>query len=162
MSVNKYLPHVYVLPEDDANRQVVNGFRLDPALVDYRIHVLEEAGGWHETLDRFCSIYSAEMDRFPERLMILIIDFDDSLDRLDYAKGRIPLHLRDRVFIIGALREPEDLKRELGSYETIGLAMARDCREGTNNIWGHLQLRHNAGEIVRLRTQVRPILFPPA
>jgi hypothetical protein len=160
MSVNKYRPHVYVLPEDDANRQVVNGFRLEPSLADNRIHVLEEAGGWNETLDRFCSIYSFEMERFPERLMILLIDLDGKVDRLEFAKGRIPEHLRDRVFILGALNEPEDLTSELGSYETIGLAMARDCREGTDTIWDHEQLRHNAGEIVRLRAHVRPILFP--
>jgi hypothetical protein len=29
MSVNKYHPHVLVLPEDDANRQLANGFLLD-------------------------------------------------------------------------------------------------------------------------------------
>ena len=29
MSVNKYQPHVLVLPEDDANRQLANGFLLD-------------------------------------------------------------------------------------------------------------------------------------
>jgi hypothetical protein len=27
--VNRYLPHVLVLPEDDANRQIANGFVLD-------------------------------------------------------------------------------------------------------------------------------------
>jgi hypothetical protein len=160
MSVNNYLPHVYVLPEDDANRQVLNGFLLDPSLVDYRIRVLEEAGGWHETLDRFCSIYADEMDRFPTRFMVLVIDFDGRADRLNVAKAKIPQHLLDRVFVLGALKEPEDLKRELGSYETIGLAMARDCREGTDTVWGHQQLRHNASEIGRLRLLVRPILFP--
>ena len=160
MSVNKHLPHVYVLPEDDANRQVANGFLLEPSLVDYRIRVLEEAGGWHETLERFCSIYAAEMDRFPQRFMILVIDFDGKTDRLDIARSKIPEHLSERVFILGSLKEPEDLKRELGTYEDIGLAMARDCREGTDVIWAHQQLRHNAAEIGRLRAQVRPILFP--
>jgi len=29
MSVNGHLPHVLVLPEDDANRQLANGFVLD-------------------------------------------------------------------------------------------------------------------------------------
>jgi hypothetical protein len=161
MSVNKHLPHVYVLPEDDANRQVANGFLLEPSLVDYRIRVLEEAGGWREVLDRFCSIYAAEMDRFLNRFMVLIIDFDGRADRLDEAKKRIPDHLTDRVFILGALNEPEDLRPELGSFETIGLAMARDCREGTELIWAHPLLRHNANEINRLQVQVRPILFPP-
>jgi hypothetical protein len=159
MSVNRYLPHVYVLPEDDANRQVLNGFLLEPSLFDYRIHVLEEAGGWVETLDRFCSIYANEMDRFPTRFMVLVIDFDGRPDRLELAKSRIPQHLLERVFIIGALREPEDLKPQLGSYEAIGLGMARDCREGSNVIWGHEQLRHNAAEIARLRLQLRTILF---
>ena len=40
MSVNKYLPHVLVLPEDDANRQLANGFLLDPNLLDRRIQLL--------------------------------------------------------------------------------------------------------------------------
>jgi len=55
MSVNRHSPHVYVLPEDDANRQIANGFLLDPSIVDYRIRVLEEAGGWKETLGNLCT-----------------------------------------------------------------------------------------------------------
>jgi hypothetical protein len=160
MSVNKYLPHVYVLPEDDANRQMTNGFLLDQSLASSRIRILEEAGGWSEVLDRFCSIYTTEMDHYPERLMVLLIDFDDHADRLDLAKSRVPQHLSNRVFIIGTLTEPEDLRRAVGSYESIGLALARDCREGTDSTWTHRLLRHNEGEVGRMRTQVRPILFP--
>ena len=44
-------------------------------------------------------------------------------------------------------------------YEDIGRAMAKDCREETNTTWGHGRLRHNAGELDRLRQHVRPILF---
>lgn len=29
---NKHKPHVIVLPEDDANRQIANGFLLDPSI----------------------------------------------------------------------------------------------------------------------------------
>jgi hypothetical protein len=72
-------------------------------------------------------------------------------------KARIPEHLTDRVYALGASSEPEDLRVDLGSYETIGLAMAKDCREGTNTIWEHPFLRHNAGELDRLRG--RPIIF---
>jgi len=53
MSVNKYLPHVLVLPEDDANRQLANGFQLDVFLATRRMQILEEAGGWQEVLNRF-------------------------------------------------------------------------------------------------------------
>ena len=55
--------------------------------------------------------------------------------------------------------EPEALRAALGSYETIGRALAKDCREGTDTTWEHRLLRHNSGEIGRLRERVRPILF---
>jgi hypothetical protein len=32
MSANKYKPHVVVLPEDDANRQLANGFLTHPVV----------------------------------------------------------------------------------------------------------------------------------
>ena len=100
------------------------------------------------------------MDTYPKRLMVLLIDFDGKEDRLAKAKEAIPDHLQDRVFILGAWTEPEALKPDLGSYETIGRAMAKDCREGTDTTWDHDLLRHNSAEIGRLRERVRPILFP--
>ena len=159
MSVNKYRPHVFVLPEDDANRQLANGFLLDQSLATRRIQVLEEVGGWNEVVDHFLSEHVAEMDHYPHRSMVLLLDFDGDAARLEYVRDRIPGHLTDRVFVLGALNEPEDLKPALGSYETIGSAMARDCREETDATWGHDLLRHNAGELDRLRQRVRPILF---
>ncbi len=159
MSVNKYLPHLYVLPEDDANRQVANGFYLDEGLIERQFYVLEEAGGGREVIERFCSIYAAEMDRIPARFMVLLIDFDNRTDRLQLLENRIPAHLRDRVFVLGALSEPEDLKQDLGSFEMIGLTIARECREDADSIWNHRLLRHNAAEIGRLRTRVRSFLF---
>ena len=160
MSVNKYLPHVYVLPEDDANRQIANGFFLDHGLHRRQFYVLEEAGGWTNVLDNFCSVHVLEMEKTPTRYMILAIDLDDNLGRLELAKSRIPEHLVDRVFVLCTLSEPEKLKPDLGSFETIGLGIARDCREGTNTVWGHRLLTHNATEISRLRDLVQPILFP--
>ncbi len=159
MSVNRYQPHVLVLPEDDANRQLANGFLLDQSLSTRKIQVLEEAGGWNEVLDRFKSDHVIELDRYPQRFMVLLIDFDGREDRLGTARAVIPDHLKDRVFVLGAWSEPEALRQDLGSYETIGLAMAKDCREETDATWGHHLLRHNAGELDRLRKHVLPILF---
>jgi len=160
MSVNKYLPHVLVLPEDDANRQLANGFLLDQYRSTWKIQVLEEVGGWVQVLEHFLSDHAVAMDRYPGRFMVLLIDFDGRQERLQDARETIPERLTDRVFILGALSEPEALKANLGSYETIGLAMARDCREETTTTWGHVLLRHNANELDRLREHVRPILFP--
>ncbi len=161
MSCNRYLPHVFVLPEDDANRQIANGFLLDQTLSPRSIQVLEEAGGWHEVINRFLSDHVAGLQRYPDRSMVLLIDFDGDADRLSGIKARIPEHLTERVYVLGALNEPEDLKNAgLGGYETIGMAMAQDCREETDKTWGHRLLRHNAGELERLRERLRPILFP--
>lgn len=160
MSVNKFLPHVYVLPEDDANRQIANGFFLDGFLLQRQFYILEVAGGWNEVLQRFCSIYAAEMEKTATRYMVLLIDLDNRVDRLADAQKRIPEQLRGRVFILGVLSEPEDLKPQLGSFESIGLAMAKDCREDADSIWAHPLLQHNKPELDRLRAQVRRILFP--
>jgi hypothetical protein len=100
------------------------------------------------------------MDRYPNRFMVLLIDFDGHEDRLAYAMKAIPERLTERVFILGVLTEPEDLKRAgLGSYEEIGQDLAKDCREDTDTTWGHDLLRHNSGEVDRLRDCVRPFLF---
>lgn len=161
--INRYQPHVLVLPEDDANRKLANGFLLDldPSAFT-KIQVLPEVGGWRVVLDTFESDHVAEMDRFTERYMVLLIDFDGEEGRVNDAKRRIPERLSDRVFILGAWTKPEKLKSAgLGSYETIGKAIAKDCREDTDTTWGHHLLRHNASEIDRLRRQVRAILFQP-
>jgi hypothetical protein len=162
MSVNKYQPHVFVLPEDDANRQLAKSFLQEPTLLIRRIQVLPEVGGWAQVLARFESDHVIEMDRYPYRFMVLLIDCDGREDRLNNAKARIPERLGERVFILGTLTNPEGLRADLPSYETIGLGLAKDCREGTDNIWGHELLQHNASELDRLRECVRPILFPPS
>jgi hypothetical protein len=159
MSVNKYQPHVYVLPEDDANRQLANGFLLHPNLRTRKIQVLPEAGGWHEVLNRFASEHINGMERYGHRFMVLVIDCDGNPDRVAEARDRIPPSLQNRVFIIGSLSQPEALRTELGSYEAIGQALANDCCANTNATWGHALLNHNAAELERLRQHVFPIIF---
>jgi hypothetical protein len=159
VSANNYQPHVYVLPEDDANRQLANGFLLDQSLVTRRIQVLEEVGGWTQVLERFCSDHIDRMNRYPDRFMVLLIDFDGDELRLEKARTRIPANLTERVFVLGTSTNPEALRASLGSYETIGLAMARDCHNQTDGVWGHDLLRHNVSELARLNARVRPILF---
>jgi hypothetical protein len=162
MSVNRHQPHVLVLPEDDANRQLANGFRLDQYLLNWKIQVLEEAGGWIKALERFKKDLVEGMNRYACRSVVLLIDFDGHPERLARAKAEIPEHLVERVFILGVLTKPEALRQaNLGSYEEIGLAMAKDCREGTDRVWGHDLLRHNASEVDRLHRCVLPVLFPP-
>ena len=48
MSINKHKLHLLVLPEDDADRQIANGFVIAQGVgLDYRaIQILPEVGGW--------------------------------------------------------------------------------------------------------------------
>jgi len=160
MSADKHQPHVLVLPEDDANRQLARGFLLEQSVSARRIQVLPVAGGWRKVLDSFESDRVKEMDRYLTRFMILLIDLDGHEERLTYAKNFVPTRLIDRVFVLGVLTEPEELKNKLGRrYEAIGQDLARDCRDNSDAIWGHNLLRHNSGEVDRLRDRVRPFLF---
>ena len=160
MSADKHHPHILVLPEDDANRQIANGFRLDPGVAARRIQVERVAGGWTQVLAQFESEHIAGMRRWPARHMILLIDFDQREDRLPLVKASVPDDLAARVFVLGAWSEPENLKKQrLGSYEEIGRKMAADCRQETRTIWAHELLRHNASELERLSLVVRPMLF---
>src|ERR1700730_776598 len=100
------------------------------------------------------------MRKYTERFMVLLIDFDDHVNRLHTMKTAIPEGLRDRVFILRTLTEPESLRQAgLGNYEIIGKGIADDCRGGTQTIWAHDLLRHNEGELARLRTVACGMLF---
>jgi hypothetical protein len=162
MGVNREKPHVFVLPEDDANHQLATGFALGlDQLVGGRFKVLPVARGWIRVLDLFLSDHVAGMRIYPEGFMILLVDFDGDGARLQNVHARIPSDLVDRVFVLGSWLEPQDLTRSgLGSYEEIGLSLAQDCSQRTNVIWDHSLLRHNADELARLRQQVQRILFP--
>ena len=71
---------------------------------------------------------------------------------------------QSRMEVVGAAIENlggriEGAWLTFGDYDTIGSALAKDCRDETDTIWNHNLLRHNASELDRLREHVRPILF---
>ena len=117
MSVNKYKPHVLVLPEDDADRQIANGFILEPNLNQRNIDILRPSGGWPRVVEDFTSIHALDMQKLPVRMMVLLIDFDERDDRLEKVKQQIPEELSDRVFILGVWSNPEKLKQSIGKLE---------------------------------------------
>jgi hypothetical protein len=161
LSADKFKPHVFVLPEDDANKELANGFLLRVDQTRGRqMDVLRVARGRDKVLERFKLDHVTDMVNYPKRFMVLLMDFDGRKDLLESARTSIPENLLNRVFVLGVLTEPEALKAALGrTYEEIGLAMADDCRDGTDTTWGHDLLRHNASELERLRKHVCSILF---
>lgn len=160
MRINKYQPHLLVLPEDDANRQIANGFLLDPKLNSSAIQVLPEARGWKNVVETFTNSYSSTMRQYSHTMIVLLIDFDQNEDRLAYVKQHIPNDLEDRVFVLGVLSEPERLRSDIRkNFEKIGETLANDCPDDTNELWGHELLKHNKTELARMVPSVKSFLF---
>ena len=160
MRINKYLPRLLVLPEDDANRQIANGFSLSSNLDRRRIQVLPPPGGWRKVIAEFENNYVSAMRKYTETRVMLLIDFDDRENRLSYVQSKIPDDLKERVFILGVQSEPENLKRDTKkTFEKIGQALAKDCVNNTNELWGHDLLKHNQAELDRAIADVKPFLF---
>jgi hypothetical protein len=162
MSVNKLRPHILVLPEDDANRQIANGFVQNYNLNDRAIQILPIANGWLKVVEKFKSDHLQNMYRYPDRVMILLIDCDNHINRINDTKlNEIPPDLHDRVFILGVKSEPEKLKQNVsGGFEAVGTNLSNDCVNNTSNAWGHELLVHNAVELNLMTPKVRLILFP--
>ncbi len=160
MSINKYQQHLFVLPKDDANRQIANGFILNLNVNSRAIQVLPEARGWENVVEIFTNEYVTTMRKYTHRMIVLLIDFDEDENRLSYIKDKIPKDLIDRVFVLGVLSEPENLRKDIReNFENIGEALAQDCSDDTNKLWGHNLLKHNQAELDRMIVSVKPFLF---
>lgn len=100
------------------------------------------------------------MRSYPDRMLILLIDFDEQESRYQNVKSRIPGDLNDRVFVLGVWSEPEQLKRKTKkSFERIGDSLAEECPDNRNELWEDDLLKHNRKELDRLVSSVRPFLF---
>ncbi|PID38426.1 MAG: hypothetical protein CSB49_05635 [Proteobacteria bacterium] len=151
-----------VLPEDDHSRQFANGFILHAAVAQRSLQILPPAGGWMKAVERLEGHYFKTMERYPERRLVLVIDFDgEPVGRRTLVQDKTPTSLRPRVFVLGAYQEPEVLCAALGqTAEQVGEGLARGCAEQDLELWQHERLRHNEGERQRLDQRVRGILFP--
>lgn len=162
MSVNAFRPHVLVLSEDEANRNIANGFLLDPSLKLRNIQVLPHAGGWQVVLDKFDNELIPRLNKYPDCRVILLIDFDNDFNnRSVVVSDKIPGPLKNRVFLLGTAKEPECLKAQLGqSFEEIGKTLSEACANNRqSSLWQHQHLKHNQPELMRLIADVRPFLF---
>jgi len=159
--MNKYAPHVYVIPEDDRDRQIADGFVLHHQVKDRRIKIVPPAGGWPKVLKTFRDEYIQELHDYQGAHVVMLIDFDDQVERrkVDFEQV-IPEEFKTRVFVVGSKYNPETLKRALNiSFEEIGRSLADDCGAGRTEHWDHEQLGHNDGERQRLVQIVKPFLF---
>jgi hypothetical protein len=156
---NKYLPHIQIFPEDDANRDIVQALLLEIGAKTSRYKVFPTQKGWIHVLDNFAAYAVTGMRTFPQRYVVLIIDLDDKAARLAEAQKKIPLDLADRVFIFGCLSEPERLKVDFGNFDAVGEALGKSCLDQGKPSWGHPLLKVNLPELTRFREVLCPHIF---
>jgi hypothetical protein len=161
MSVNAYKPHLLVLPEDDANRQIAVGFSLDTRVNTRQIQVLPCCGGWLKVLDSLCNEHVKGLQTFSQRRIVMLIDFDDDvINRSAKLAQEIPQQFASRIFVLGVKSEPEKLRGASNKkLESIGETLANECAQSTKTLWSHPLLAHNTNELGRLMLDVKPFLF---
>ena len=128
----------------------------------HQMQLLEPSGGWTKVIQSFEDTHVRALRKFPERFLVLIIDFDGIDSRLADAQAAIPNDLKSRVFILGARTTPENVKRSiprLHSFEKIGRALAEDCEARTLTTWSEQELSCNLDEAERMQTTLHPCLF---
>ncbi len=119
MSVNKFSDHLVIIPEDDANRQIANGFLMSTRVCERAVQVMPNAGGWLEALDKF-ELYSNEMHGLTRRRLLALIDFDGKYStRWLIAQNKIPTQLSNRVYVLGVASEPEKLRATCGLWSDV-------------------------------------------
>lgn len=164
---NKYQPHVVIWIEDDANRDIVNGFLNAFGVDRNQANPLSKSrqngqAGWQKTATEFIKNCNQELHKLPHRYMLLVIDFDKDNNRRKWISQQISTSVRDRVFIVGVWQEPEDLKKSVKlSFEIIGETLATECASNQYNLWQHHLLQHNSQELLRLTTTIKTFLFAP-
>lgn len=168
MSGNREKPHIVILPEDRANEQIANGFKLSLSVNSRAIRVAKPAGGWLTVVQKFKTELVPEMQKYTACITVILIDYDcyegrSYEDRLRQVTLAIPDDLKDRVFVLGVLTEPENLrdakKKERKTFEIIGETLALGCPDNKSELWKHELLRHNGDELDRILLLVRPFLF---
>ena len=160
VAANKYLPHLFIIPEDDANRQIAIGFEKDHRVRARSLQVVTPAGGWSKAIEKLYSEYIPILNANANSHVLLIIDCDDDSSRIETALEAIPAPLKDRVFMLGTLHEPEALKADLRlGLEKVGETMANQCFDTHAEFWEHAHLRHNKSELARLKSTLFNAIF---
>jgi len=153
MSLNRYRPHLVVLPEDDAYRQLMNGVKLAPSVNALCIEVHKPLRGWEKVLGAMTD-WAPSLDRFPEMHLLLLIDFDnDFTTRYQrFVEQSRQIGCFDRTFLLGIdHREAEDLKRaQRNSFESLGKSLVEGCPDRTSPLWNEAHLGCNRPEIERM------------
>jgi len=76
VSCNNFADHLHVLPEDDANRQLANGFSQHVSVRLRSMQVLPVTRGCFKAWDRLIDDHVKHLRTYPHRRLLVLVDFD--------------------------------------------------------------------------------------
>ncbi len=159
MGLNKHKPGLYVIPEDDADRQIANGF-LEDFRVQNAFQVMPPAQGREKVLSQIIEVYVPILQKYKQLKVIGVLDFDGRKDRYEQKLQEIPNGVRERVFLLGTLNNPEKLKASAGlHFESLGEKLAQECCDANFELWNNEQLVFLKDEVLRAKEELWTVLF---
>jgi len=161
MAVNRHKKHLVVFVEDKPYSDILNGVQMVHNINMDVIDVKSPCGGWTKVFESF-EKNKKILDKFPEAIILLIMDFDDKKEDTESSfenrKNRFNELVEDkykhRVFLLGTNhKESEDLKKifSLSNFEAIGKILVEDCPNGNLANWNNKHLNCNLSEIDRMK-----------
>jgi hypothetical protein len=154
----------------------VNGFYKEIDRLN-RMSVEKPDGGWPHVRTRLEEIEIPGLRKYPDRILIVAIDLDNSPGRIAHFLEVVPEDLKSRVLILGSHDEAETLKTELApilaenklpnSFENVGSLLASECRDNILPLqgdkiaraWDTPQLAQVQEAATGFRALVHPIIF---
>lgn len=159
-AVNKFKPHLFIVPEDEADERIANGFQLHLEVAG-EVQIMPAAGGWKKVINTILVEYVPILKSNGNAHVIGIIDCDNDSERIAKQLATFPADLRERIFVIGANANPEVFKNAVKmKFEQIGEKLAAECFSDQFELWNHEMLSYAAGEVVRAKNTLRTFLFP--
>ena len=163
--MNKFKPHLFIVPEDDADRQIAVGFQMHLEAKG-EMQIVDVARGWLKVVGVIKDEYVPLLKNNLNSHVLGIIDCDKDVDRIAEQLENFPEDIRNRIFLLGVNENPQEFKRSAKMhFAEIGEKLADECYKDELDLWNHEMLSYSSSEALRAKDVLRELVFglsPPS
>lgn len=163
--MNKFKPHLFIVPEDDADRQIAVGFQMHLEAKG-EMQIVDVARGWLKVVGVIKDEYVPLLKNNLNSHVLGIIDCDKDADRIAGQLENFPEDIRNRIFLLGVNENPQEFKRSAKMhFAEIGEKLADECYKDELDLWNHEMLSYSSSEALRAKDVLRELVFglsPPS
>jgi len=155
--VDKFKPHLFIVPEDDADRQIAVGFQMHLEAKG-EMQIVDVARGWLKVVGVIKDEYVPLLKNNLNSHVLGIIDCDKDADRIAEQLENFPEDIRNRIFLLG-------VRSAKMHFAEIGEKLADECYKDELDLWNHEMLSYSSSEALRAKDVLRELVFglsPPS